>query len=270
MEKNRISHLIGVEDILDIVKLVLVSGYLKNYKPLSLVIAGKAGNGKTDISEEYISNTAYSLSDLSSTGVLDVLQEDKEIRHIIIPDFTKVTMKQRSTSNNLMTTLNSMMEEGLGMQRLKNTKIDMRVNGKKRNCGLITSITDLSMGQNKRKFSVFGFSSRFITASFDYTDITKQKILESIYHSYYLKDALYKIELTNTKDKKIKPAIVELPYELAKELNIIGNNQFRTQKQLQCLACCSALADNRNIVNHDDIMHILRLNKFFNLNYTKI
>ena len=264
------SYLIGVTELQSLVKLVVASGYLKNHKPLSLILVGKVGAGKTEIINTFSCKNAVFLSDLSSTGVFDILNENKEITHLIIPDFTKITMKNKQTSNNLLTTLNSGIEEGLGKIRLKNTNVDVSINGETRHIGLLTATTKKSYAQNKNKFESFGFSSRFIIASFDYSDKTTLDIFESIHKCEYLKEKFKQIPLKDKKNLAVKKKNIILSYELSKNLDNLKNNSFRTLKQLQALACSSALVSGRSEVTKEDIEEVKKLNKFFNLNFTKI
>jgi len=266
MTKNKKikTHLVGVEDLQKIVKLVVVSGFLKNHRPLSLLVVSKVGNGKTEIISSFSSKNTVFLTDLSSTGVYNLLKNTK-ITHLIIADFTKVTMKAKQTSQNLMTTLNSAMEEGLFRQELKEVSEDL----KGRKIGFITSTTKASFGQNQKLMESFGLTSRMLIVSYDYGDKTFNEIMNSIYESEYLHKQYIPMCLKSQNGKSIIKTDVTIKSNLARQLNKY-NNAFRTQKQLQTLACCNALLDNRKEVNQSDIDEVLKLNKFFNLNYTKI
>lgn len=262
--KKTKTHLVGVEDLQLIVKLVVISGFLKNHKPLSLLVVSKVGNGKTEIISSFKAKNIVFLTDLSSSGVYNLLKNDK-ITHLIIADFTKITMKAKQTSQNLMTTLNSAMEEGLFKQELKDTSNDLSG----RNIGVITSTTKASYGQNKKLMESFGLTSRMLLVSFDYGDKTFSDIMESIYKCEYLTKQYVPMPLKSSKETPILKKTVIIPYTFAKQLNKF-NNAFRTQKQMQTLACCNALLNNRSEVNQADVDTVLTLNKFFNLNYTKI
>jgi hypothetical protein len=259
------THLIGVEDLQEIVKLIVASGFLKDYKPLSLLLVGKVGHGKTEIISSFSSKNIVFLTDLSSTGVYKILENPK-ITHIIIADFTKVTMKARQTSKNLMTTLNSAMEEGLSKQELKGTSNDL----KGRNVGIITSTTQASFSQNKKGMEDFGLTSRFVIVSFDYSDKTSLDIMDSIYKSEYLQLQYKGIQLKNNGGTSIAKTKVIISEDMAKQLNQLNHNAFRTQKQMQTLACCNALVNHRKEVIQEDVDKILKLNKFMNLNFSKI
>jgi len=263
--KKRVTHLINVENLLEVVKLVVISGFLKNHKPLSMLLVGKSDMGKTEITSSFKAKNIVFLTDLSSSGVYNLLK-NLDLTHIIIADFTKITMKAKQTSHNLLTTLNSVMEEGLFRQELKDTTND----NKGRNIGIITSTTKASFGQNKKFMESFGLTSRFLIVSYDYEESTIDKIMDSIYKCEYLQKQYKGIDIKDNNGKKIKKLDVIIPEALARQLNKDKKNEFRTQKQLQTLACCSALTENRKEVNIKDIEKVKSLNKFFNLNYTKI
>ena len=86
--------MIKVDDILKIVKLVLLSGYLKHHKPLSLFLIGEVGTGKTEIITNYKSSRVVMITDLSYMGLLKSMRTNKKLKHIIVPDFLKITKKK--------------------------------------------------------------------------------------------------------------------------------------------------------------------------------
>lgn len=262
-------YLVGVEELVELMRAVFASAYLLKYRPISINFVSKPGNGKTELALffdfEAENPQAMALTELSSVGVTNVLKRYSNLKHIIIPDLTRITMKKKSTSDNLVSCLNALMEEGLHSISLQNSEMDF----KGRQCGIVTAITTDSYGQNKAKFQSIGLTSRFLIVSYDYNEETKQKILESIYRSEWLEKHA-KIKLRTNSGKKLRLTHVKMSPELAKKLNLLGRNPFRTQKQLQTLACACALLDDRKEVNDDDIIKVLNFNRFFNLEYTKI
>lgn len=258
--------LISVDNLQHLVKLVVASGFVKGYNPLSLMLVGDYGVGKTSIISSFSAKNIQFLSDLSSTGVLDIMQEKKAVTHMVIPDFTKVTQKNRNTSNTLIGTLNSATEEGIQQIRLKNTKIDL----KGRKIGLITSTTRESWAQNHKAWKSIGFVSRMLVASYSYSQETYDKIMESIYDCEFLVHANLIEKLKRTNGKELTKVTVKISSNLARKLNNLKKNTFRNQKQLQSLACCNALINGRTEVLEEDISKILELNEFLNLKYKKI
>lgn len=247
-----------MEDLKKILKLVLLSGNLKDTKPLSLLVVSKSGNGKTELITSFKKNTTGFVTDLSYMGLLKYLEDDKKLKHIIIPDFIKITEKKRSTTANLISMLNAVTEEGIGKIKVFNTEKDFS----NRTIGLITATTKASFGQNKTQWENFGFVQRMIIVSYDYKDETIDTIFKSINSKEYLNDKKEKIEYA---DK-----IINSEEELFKQLNRFANKKFRSLKQLQTLCESHALLNKRNKVIQEDINEIIRLTKYMNLNYTKI
>ena len=250
--------MINMHDLQKLVKLVLLTGDIKGLKPVSLLIVSKSGNGKTELISSYEKNTAPFFTDISYIALAETLKKDKKIKHVIIPDFIKITQKKRSTSDNLISFLNALLEEGVGKIRLFNQEIDL----KKRVIGLITATTKASFGQRKSKWSDFGFVQRMLIVSYDYSEETIEKIIDSINEDKFIKTKKSTID-------KIGDCI-ESEKSLNKQLNRYANNNFRTLKHLQSLAKAHALMRKSKIVEQEDINEIIRLTKYMNLDYTKI
>lgn len=252
--------MINTQDIRKIVKLVLLSAYLKNTKPLNLLIVGKAGVGKTENITYHKGKRFEFLTDTSYMGLFDLLKENTEIKHIIIPDFLKITMKRRSTSDNLTSFLNAGIEEGLG--RVKNYNLDYDFKG--RHFGLITATTKASYTKNISNWKAMGFVSRMIVCSYDYKQETIDEILNYINEEKYLLEKDFE-KLTGYRDVEVKST-----KELNSQMNSSAQNQFRTLKQLQTLLKCNAILNQRKEVIQEDVEEIKRLSKYLNMKFTKI
>lgn len=247
-----------MDDLLKIVKLVLLTGNLKDIKPVSLLIISKSGNGKTQLITSYKKRTIIKFTDLTYSGLISQLKENPKIKHVIIPDFIKITQKKRSTTDNLVSLLNAALEEGIDKIKMYNTEIDLK--GKQ--IGLITATTKESFNQRKKAWHSFGFLQRMLIVTYDYSDDTIDEILESIAKEEYLKDKIENIEISN-KD-------VHSNKDLNIQLKELSSKNFRTQKNLQSLAKANALLRKSKIVEQEDIDEIIRLTKYMNFNYTKI
>ena len=252
--------MIKIQDISKIVKLVLVSGCLKESKPLSLLVVGDSGMGKTEIISGFDSKRILFLTDLSYMGLLDELKANKDLTHIIIPDFIKITMKKRTTSSNLISLLNAVTEEGIGNIHLLHFKEDFK--GKK--IGIITSTTKLSYNQNKKSWRGIGFMDRMLVCSYSYSDQTIDEIIKYINEEKYLKkDTKEKLKMIKNVNITSKPILNE-------KLNPLIHKRFRTLKSLQTLVKCNALLRGSKSVEQEDIDEITRLSKFLNLEFNEI
>lgn len=251
--------MIKIDELQKIVKLVLLTGYIKNVKPLSLMLIADAGEGKTEIISHYKSRRICYMTDISYMGFLKQLKENKSLKHLIIPDFIKITKKKRATSDNLISILNAYVEEGIGRISLYNFEEDF----KGRTGGIIVATTKASYGQKRSDWEAIGFLSRMILCSYSYKDETIKEILKFINSEEYLKFKQEKLQ--GFKDCEIKTN-----KDLNEKLNIIANKKFRSLKHLQALCKANALLRGVKIVSDVDIREIINLSKFINLNYTKI
>ena len=248
-------------DLQKIVKLVLLTGNLKNTKPVSLLIVSKSGNGKTELITSFKKKSVAFVTDTSYQGLLSLLKDEPHIKHLIIPDFIKITQKKRSTTDNLVSLLNAVTEEGIGRMKVYNTDYDY----KGRQLGLITATTKASFSQKRNAWETFGFVQRMILVSYDYADDTIEEILSSINKKEWL-------STQKSNEKIIKYASKDMitKEELFKQLNQICDKRFRTLKHLQSLCEAHALLRGDNEVKQEDIDEIIRLSRFMNLKYTKI
>lgn len=252
--------MIKTEDISKIVKLVLISGCLKEIKPLSLLLIGDVGIGKTEIITNFKSSRILFMTDLSYMGLLEELKDKKDVTHIIIPDFIKITKKKRSTSDNLISLINAGTEEGIGNIHLQNFKEDFK--GKR--IGIITSTTKSSYYGNKKAWSGIGFLDRFLICSYSYSDDTIEAIIKYINEEKYLNKTI-KEQIKNLKKVSIKTKTT-----LNEKLNPLIHKRFRSLKNLQALVKCNALLRGSNIVENSDVEEVTRLSKYINLEFNEI
>lgn len=256
--------MIMIDDIRKIVKLVLLSGYLKNNKPLSLLLVGKSGTGKTETICSYKTKRSVILTDANYSGLLNFLKESKKIKHIILPDFLKITMKKRATSDNFISLLNALTDEGIAI--LKGYfNFDFSLHNKPRTLGIVTATTKDSFSQKRKEWGNIGFLSRMIICSYDYSEITINKIIDYINSEKFTKEKSFEY-ITKYKDNIEITSIKELN----EKLNPYAKRNFRTQKQLQTLAKCNALLRNSKVVEDKDIDEIIRLSQYLNLDYKQI
>lgn len=250
--------MIKTEDIKKIVKLTLTTGLIINIKtPLSLLLIGKSGIGKTEVTKNYYGKTILIMTDVSYFGLLDEIKDNRGLQHLIIMDFLKVTRKKRSTTDNLIGVLCSFMEEGVRIIHLYKKKYDFK--GKK--LGIITSTTKASLSQNRYDWESRGFLQRFMICSYSYTDQTIEDIMSFIHKEG---------EEDNKEKISGKRKIITSTPELNAQFRIISGDSFRLQKQLMMLAKGNAYLRGDNKVKQEDINEIIRLSKYFNFDFIQI
>jgi len=256
--------MIKTEELQDLIKTVLYTGYVAGEKPLSVLLIGQIGIGKSQLITDYEKKDNIIIcSDVTYMGILHHLKTNREFRHLIIPDFLKITMKSKSTTANAISILNAGIEEGIGEINLLNYNEDF----KGKTFGLITATTKDSLSQNRKTWQAMGFLSRCLIISYDYTDDTKEQIFDFIQDRLYVSEGKKKIQLP------VANIDVFLPKELAKKLRN-PETTFRSQKQLQTLAMARAIMNNLNnstpTTTQKEIDEVLKMSKFFNYDFTKI
>ena len=256
--------------LIDIIKLTLLTAYIRNVpKPNSLIIIAKPESGKTEVMKKFAicKNVAY-LSDVTGYGIQrDFMAkiESGEVRHLMFPDLLRPLSRKESTVNSFITTLNSLIEEGVAA--ISTYATPGLVSFKKAvKCGLITAITSDEFKDNRHNWKKKGFLSRTIPFSYSYGMTTIHRVFESILDLDYMKEQEVKLNIPK------QDAEIRLPEKYARAIlpstTMIAELQqtygFRLQKQFQALLQASALDRGRRVVNRADVDRVLRLMNWVN------
>ena len=266
--------MIGVEKLTEIVELVLMSGYLKNEKPLSLLVVADAESGKTEVLKKFaFSNGVCYLTDVTAHGITkEVLPkiENGLVKHIIIPDLLKPLSRRQDTVSGLITFLNALIEEGVAdistyAQGMTYRKEHLR-------CGLISAITRDALIDKRHQWTSIGFLSRALPFSFRYPPTKVVEIFDYILDGGYKSETMQKIktyknlkEVTISKDmaKKLLPHT----YSFSQANKVYG---FRFQRCLQVLAQANALKNDRKKVTVKDINKVVSFMDWINLDFNAL
>jgi hypothetical protein len=248
------------ELIKKIVFLSYSSVFLKNEKPLSLILIAPPESSKTHFLLNFTTKNANLSTDLSYFGLINILLKQKNIKQIVIPDFLKITEKNQATKKNVISSLNAFVEEGLFDIDLAG-KESIKLNGK--TGGILTSTTQQSFYQNKKNWNEMGFKSRFIVVTWSYTNETMNEIMQTI--------------AKEKKSKKIKP--IKLNYKMTyieknEDFNdeLIKMSEFspRRLKNLTVLLKTIALVNNHKKPTKSDLEELKELSELMNLKFTPI
>jgi hypothetical protein len=268
--RRAISGLKDLEPLIDIIRLTLLTAYIKNVpKPNSVLIIAKPESGKTEVMKKFAicKNVAY-LSDVTGFGIQrDFLAkiDSGEVRHLMIPDLLRPLSTKESTVNSFITTMNSLIEEVVAA--ISTYATPSLVSFKKHvKCGLITAITSDEFRDNRHNWKKKGFLSRTIPFSYSYGMNTINRVFESILDLDYMKEQEIRLNIPK-QDVDIK-----LPQKYARAIlpstTMIAEAQetygFRLQKQFQALLQASALDLGRRTVNRSDVDRVLRLMNWVN------
>ena len=265
----------ALEPLIDMIRLTIYTAYIKNVqKPNSLLVIAKPESGKTEVMKKFKvnKNIAY-LSDVTAFGIeRDYLSriENREIRHIIIPDLLKPLSRKESTVRTFITMMNGLIEEGIASV---STYAIKRSSESYVKCGVITAITGEELRDQRHNWGRIGFLSRIVPYSYSYSIETVKEVFDSILGLEYMKE--YDIELKHVpkQDRNIKlhrryaQAILPSTTVIAEAQQTYG---FRLQKQFQALLQASALDKGRDSVNSRDVERVLHLMNWVNFDENPI
>src|SRR2546430_8207419 len=173
--------LMRVDDLIKLVNLALLTGRLKNGKPVSMLLIADTETGKTQVLETFMNlRPVIWANDLSAHVIVDEvapLVEQGKKTHVLIPDLLKVLGHQKVVTRNTITMLNSIMEEGLKNVMFYGTRKEFARPVK---CGIIAAITKAGYTARVKYWESIGFVGRCIPVSFSYSEETKKTIHDHI------------------------------------------------------------------------------------------
>jgi hypothetical protein len=259
--------------ILEILKRVVASGFVKNAFPLSAIIVAPVGSGKTTALKKIAFNdNILALSDVTPYGLAKLLPEikAKNVKHIIIFDLVEPMSRNRQIVNSLIGFLNSLIEEGIF--RISTGFIEIKEPIK---LGLITATTKKELFDKRRGWLGIGFISRMLPISYSFTEVDVIQILEDLANQN-IKDISY--ESLKLKEKNIKenPEINKLliPYAQTIDSTIAKGDEkpmpFRRLNQLKVLLMANALLNNRTEVTNDDFEWFKSVAKWINFEFNPV
>jgi hypothetical protein len=278
--RNGVSHvsistdereeLIHVGQLGKMIECALILPYVKNEKPISVLIVAKPESGKTSVLKRYREKKGIVyMTDCTAYGIQrDLLPRlvSGEIRTLIIADLLTPLAKSYKTRESFIAFLNNLVEEGIA----KITTYAM-VWDKEAKANVITAITDQAIEDGRHDWAKLGFLSRFIVFSYSYDLSTVAKILNSYsIHGTKLNTVSFSLPK--------KDVDIQLSEEIAEKLNPIAvriGEQFqiyglRAKINLRSLIKCLAYRNNRRIVTELDFSELLELADYMNFKYNPL
>lgn len=261
------TRLIEVDDLIKLVNLALLTGRLKNAKPISMLLIGDTETGKTQILEVFMGlKSVIWANDLSAHVIVDEVapQVEKGKTHILIPDLLKILGHQKVVTRNTITMLNSIMEEGLKNVMFYGTRKEFKHPVR---CGVIAAITRPAYHAREKYWKGIGFVGRCIIVSYSYSEATKMRIHEHIRKGFPAKT----IEImTGKKTQVVIPAKIARRIEALAIVETPLSTGFRVHKQLRALVQAHVLYRGDTKVKMEDFEEVKRLSKFMNLGFHEI
>ncbi len=266
--------MIGLIDIEDLIACALWTGYVKDERPMSLLLVSAVESGKTETTVQFAQNKGLLyLTDFTAFGLIKKYLPQLlggEIKHVIIPDLITPLSKSPDAVRSTTAFLNAFMEEGVkeivSYNFPEGLELSQWIRG-----GVIAAIASGDFFSRQKAWAQVGFISRFLPVSYSYDLQTVDKIFDAIINGQRLSQDIN----LNFPDK---PVAVSLPPEIARELkpkakeigSKMGVYGFRPLRHLTRLVKGRALSQGRTLVTDEDKDRILKLAYYFNLDHNKV
>lgn len=259
--------LTGLRGLYQLIHTALHIPYLKDEKPVGLLIVSKPGMGKSLILTRFRSENIVILNDLTGYGLeRTVIElESKGAGYVIVPDILRL-MTRKLGWQAFLTLSNILLEEGLSGIRRADADLKFK---RPVHFGILTAITADTLRQNLPYFNAIGFSSRFGMFSYGYERSDSEQV-ETIISKQAPDDKLvFEINRAKKEKDRVKIAVTT---EMSGYIRLLGrrmasNNgrymNFRAIGFMRKLAKAHALSRNRKKVTIEDIRAINALLPFF-------
>jgi hypothetical protein len=267
---TNINSLINTKLLEKTIECAIISAYIKNEKPFSLLIVAVAESGKTTVMKQYRNNKGILyITDCTAYGITrDFLPKmvSGEIKTIMIPDLTTPLSKSAKTRATFIAFLNNLIEEGIAKITTYALTWDREVNA-----NIITAVTRESLEDGRHEWAKMGFLSRLIVFSYSYNLATVVKI----FNQY----AEHGVKINNKKLKLPKKQIdIKLPIEIAEKLHPIamkiGEQQklygFRALINFRVFLKALAYRNKRKTVTMQEFNEFLELSSYLNYDFNPL
>lgn len=268
--RNKRDYLIKVEPLKKIIECTLISPYIKDEKPISLLIVAKPESGKSSVMKQYRENKGVVyITDCTAYGLTrEILPKivSGEIKTIMIPDLITPLSKATKTRQSFVAFLNNLIEEGVAKMTTYATVWNKDVNA-----NIITAVTDEELRDARHNWAKIGFLSRFILFSYSYSISTITEILNA-YSEHGLTFKNNKVKLPRGKiniklPKEIADKIDPIAMKIGEQLRLYG---LRAKINFRSLLKCLAYRNQRKAVANADFQEFLELADYMNFDFNPI
>lgn len=224
-----------METINEIINTALLTCTLAHDKPISVLLVGPSGGGKSLSLMRYKSPWIHHTNDMTTIGLHQLLGPDKQnkIRAIILPDFNiplshKPAVMTLTVANmlSLMSEGSLRIDDGRGEKTLEHKPI-----------AFLSAVTPEMYRSNFRKWKNLGFLRRFLIINFNYEVKTRREGSRLIREGKITSGLLTEREIKNPPDPQTvsisssnASEIENLSLELAKNLSYNIVRDYRADK----------------------------------------
>lgn len=258
--------------------LVLQSAFMKpfrspDFKPLSLLLIGIAGTGKSRLIKTIrkLGFVAY-LDDATPTYLVKFLEKAKtgKKRFLVFPDFLNLTASHgQKTKGTSMAILRSMIEDGVIDLSDYHLEFQSKFPVK---AGLITATTTGSIQEFMERWKTTGFLSRLIPFSFKHSTATQTRIISSLENKIQdtIRNHGYRV---NKYPSPVKTSPVLL-HQLSVYGEALGKETrampYRADIQLHTLTEALAIIEGSSVLTQKHVDRIVELLHYVNYDFNDI
>jgi len=257
--------MLGLDPLKKVIRAALVSPYIKDERPLNLLIVAKPEAGKTTLMKIFRENKGICyLTDATAYGLTrDILPKmvSGEIKTIMIADLLTPLSKSTKTRKSFVAFLNNLVEEGVAKVSTYAMTWEKEVKA-----NVITAITDEELRDGRHDWAKMGFLSRFLVFSYSYPLSTVLKILDY----YSEKPPIFPPERLQLPEREVH---IELPKGLADKLDPVATKigerynlyGFRAKINLRTFIKALAWLNGKTEATEQEFNELLELTRWLNL-----
>jgi len=266
-QKNSLSPITGLTACTSLIRTALHVPFIKDEKPVGILIVSKPGMGKSMLLTRFHSDNIVLLNDLTGYGLeRTVIElEGKSCGYIVVPDMLKIMSRTKGWEA-FLTLTNILLEEGLTSVR----RFDINIKFKQPvHFGIITAITSDALRQNLTYLTGIGFTSRFGIFNYDYEPSDYSRVETLISRQAPDDNLVFEMDCAKMNADRVKVAVNA---DMAQYIRLLGRlmaasngraMSFRSISFARRMAKGHALVCGRKHVAFPDIEETLSLLPFF-------
>lgn len=233
--------MLHTEILEQVIRAAILSAKVKreDVNPVSLFLIAPVENGKTSLAVANSGEKTLVLTDVSGIGLLEALQQNKDVTHVVINDLAAVQGHRSSVSQLTVTILNALSEEGSYNIALPKLNY-LSMAGRK--VGVIACCIPEMMHDNRLWWKKSGFDTRLLNIRYMHSPQLKIEILNAIRDHDGRKTEKKNGNPLRVPEVpiyvKIPPAHAQTILDHAKEIADANSEMgYRREKQLRALCC---------------------------------
>lgn len=254
---------IGMELIRELVETVILTGKIKDVYPVSLLLIASPESGKTSIVLDRPCKSVAVFTDVTGRGIQMILQQKKEITHIVINDLVAVLSHKQTVNKYTISVMNALTEEGISSIATP-AGIETFDHGRK---GIITSLTSDMANDARNWWNKVGFASRMLPFCYRFPD---KLIIEIKDHIDSNGGKHHKVKANPEFKTPEKQVAIEYPDAILKSARrvtdirstMLGEQGMRRLKQYHALIQAHALQQGRREVTEADLDFLCKVDLY--------